>query len=129
MGAPRARDLTHRRCRYKAYVDEGERGKNRTKSKVRANLNTVNGVIKRIFGFKKVRYRGLEKNANRLFVTSALANLYRAGLSIIATDGLIHLQRVMTRCIEPKMNKATAEMHRKRRNDARSRPFNIVIGA
>ncbi|MCA3144981.1 MAG: IS5/IS1182 family transposase, partial [Betaproteobacteria bacterium] len=33
-------------------------------------------VIKRIFGFVKVSYRGLEKNANRLFVTCALANLY-----------------------------------------------------
>ncbi|MGC8917674.1 MAG: transposase, partial [Thermoanaerobaculum sp.] len=36
----------------------------------------VIGVIKRVFGFVKVRYRGLAKNANRLFVLCALANLY-----------------------------------------------------
>lgn len=36
------------------------------------------GVIKRLFGFVKVRYRGLEKNAHRLFVTCALSNLFIA---------------------------------------------------
>ena len=33
-------------------------------------------VVKRIFGFTKVRYRGIEKNAHRLLVNFALANLY-----------------------------------------------------
>jgi Transposase DDE domain len=33
------------------------------------------GVIKRVFGFTKLRYRGLKKNAHRLFTTCALANL------------------------------------------------------
>jgi len=28
------------------------------------------------FGFVKVRYRGLKKNAHRLFVTCALVNLF-----------------------------------------------------
>jgi IS5 family transposase len=74
--APRARDFTNRRCRYKGWVDEVQRAKNRTKSKVRAKVEHAIGVIKRIFGFVKVRYRGLEKNANRLFATCALANLY-----------------------------------------------------
>jgi IS5 family transposase len=36
----------------------------------------VIGVIKLKFGVAKVRYRGLEKNANRLFAISGLANLY-----------------------------------------------------
>ncbi|MFZ6779693.1 transposase, partial [Undibacterium sp. Ji83W] len=36
------------------------------------------GIIKRVFGFAKVRYRGLQKNAHRLFVTCALANLFMA---------------------------------------------------
>ena len=34
--------------------------------------------LKRIFGFNKVRYRGLDKNANRLFVACGLVNLYMA---------------------------------------------------
>ena len=35
-------------------------------------------VIKGIFGFRKVRYRGLHKNTQRCFVLCALANLYLA---------------------------------------------------
>jgi len=35
-------------------------------------------VIKRVFGFAKVRYRGLKKNAHRLRVACALANLFIA---------------------------------------------------
>ncbi len=51
------------------------KARNRTKSQVRAKVEHGFGVIKRVFGFVKVRYRGLDKNANRLFVTCALANL------------------------------------------------------
>ena len=57
-------------------VDQAEKARNRTKSKVRARVEHCFVVIKRVFGFTKVRYRGLEKNANRLFVTCALANLF-----------------------------------------------------
>jgi len=74
--APKAQDFTHRRCRYKDIVDKVERAKNKTKSSVRARVEHSIGVIKRIFGFVKVRYRGLAKNAHRLLVTCALANLY-----------------------------------------------------
>jgi transposase, IS5 family len=74
--APNARDFTNRRYRFKGVVDQIEREKNRTKSKVRARVEHVFGVIKRVFGFQKVRYRGLQKNAHRLFVTCALANLF-----------------------------------------------------
>jgi IS5 family transposase len=52
--------------------------KNRTKSKVRVRVEHPIGVIKRVFGFVKVRYRGLAKNANRLVVACALANLFMA---------------------------------------------------
>jgi IS5 family transposase len=34
-------------------------------------------VIKRVFAFAKVRYRGLCKNGNRIFVTAAPANIFR----------------------------------------------------
>lgn len=74
--APNARDFTQRRYRYKGVVDELERAKNRTKSRVRAKVEHVFGVIKRVFGFQKVRYRGLAKNEHRLFVACALANLF-----------------------------------------------------
>jgi len=76
--APQAQDCTHRRYRYKDHVDEGERAKNRAKSTVRSKVEHVFGVLKLKFGFVKVRYRGLKKNANRLFATCALVNLFMA---------------------------------------------------
>jgi IS5 family transposase len=57
-------------------VDEVERAKNRSKSQVRSKVEHVFGVMKLKFGFAKVRYRGLMKNANRLFATCALVSLF-----------------------------------------------------
>src|SRR3989442_5683273 len=74
--APHAQDFTHQRYRYKDRIDDVEREKNRTKSKVRSKVEHVFAVMKLKFGFVKVRYRGLDKNANRLFVTCALVNLF-----------------------------------------------------
>jgi IS5 family transposase len=82
--APNARDFTQRRYRFKGVVDEVERAKNRSKSRVRAKVEHVFGVIKRVFGFQKVRYRGLNKNAHRLFVTCALANLFVVKAHLLA---------------------------------------------
>src|SRR5271167_1846494 len=76
--APQAQDCSHRRYRYKDHVDEAERAKNRAKSRVRSKVEHVFGVLKLKFGFVKVRYRGLKKNANRLFATCALVNLFMA---------------------------------------------------
>lgn len=74
--APNAQDFTNKRERRNGVVDEIERAKNRTKSKVRARVEHAIGVIKRVFGFAKARYRGIAKNADRLFVACALANLF-----------------------------------------------------
>jgi IS5 family transposase len=60
--------------------------KNRTKSKVRAKVEHAIGVIKRVFGFAKVRYRGLKKNAHRLLVACALANLFIARCHLLRCD-------------------------------------------
>jgi IS5 family transposase len=76
--SPQARDFTQYRGRGYKYLTAAQRSTNRNKSRVRAKVEHVFGVIKRVFGFVKVRYRGLAKNANRLFVTAALANLFMA---------------------------------------------------
>ena len=76
--APKVRDFTNEKGRANRQLTEAQRAKNRTKSKVRAKVEHAFGVIKRIFGFTKVRYRGIAKNANRVFATAALANLYLA---------------------------------------------------
>lgn len=76
--APKAKDFTNKKgCRNRPLSDE-DAAKNRTKSKVRAKVEHPFLVLKRIFGFNKVRYRGLDKNANRLFVACGLVNLYLA---------------------------------------------------
>jgi IS5 family transposase len=74
--APKAKDLTQKRGRGYKYLSEQQRRINRARSRVRAKAEHTIGVIKRIFGFTKVRYRGIAKNANRLFVACALANLF-----------------------------------------------------
>jgi transposase, IS5 family len=74
--APRARDFTNQRYRFGKRVDERIKAVNRTKSSVRSKVEHTIGVIKRVFGFQKVRYRGLAKNLHRLEVTAALANLF-----------------------------------------------------
>ena len=74
--APHARDFTNHRYRWGSRIDERIKATNRNKSRVRAKVEHTIGVIKRIFGFQKVRYRGLAKNLHRLEVTAALANLY-----------------------------------------------------
>jgi IS5 family transposase len=74
--APRAQDHTHRRYRYKNRIDEQERAKNRTKSSVRSKVEHPFQVMKLKFGFVKLRYRGLKKNAHQLFVICGLVNLF-----------------------------------------------------
>jgi IS5 family transposase len=74
--APQAQDMTHRRTKFKNYVDELQRRKNTTKSRVRAKVEHVFRVLKRQFGFDRVRYRGLAKNHNRLCACFALVNRY-----------------------------------------------------
>lgn len=74
--APRAKDFTNRRYRHRGMVDEVQKARNRTKSRVRAKVEHCFAVIKGVFGFTKLRYRGLEKNAQRLFVACSLANMF-----------------------------------------------------
>jgi len=44
-------DMTSRRTRYKGYVDELQRAKNRMQARVRAKAEHPVRILKRIFGF------------------------------------------------------------------------------
>jgi len=66
-------------------VDEVDRVKNRTKSKVRAKVEHPIGIIKRIFGFAKVRYRGLTKKRSSPGRDLCALYLSRAGIYCTAT--------------------------------------------
>lgn len=78
QAAPRARDFTNRRYRWGSRIDTRIKACNPRKSSVRAKVEHRIGIIKRVFGFQKVRYRGLAKNLHRLEVSAALANLFLA---------------------------------------------------
>ena len=58
-------------------LSRAEKARNRKWSRARAFVEHPFHVIKRLWGFAKVRYRGLAKNTARVFALLALANLYR----------------------------------------------------
>jgi IS5 family transposase len=74
--APHAADFTHRCSARRKDLSARERRVHRAKARVRARVEHAFHIVKRIFGFVKVRYRGIAKNAHRLIVNFALANLY-----------------------------------------------------
>ena len=55
-----------------------EKSATKYKSKIRSRIEHILGVMKRQFGFRKVRYRGLGKNAHHVFTQCALINLVLA---------------------------------------------------
>jgi len=67
---PKTKDFTNQRTRRNGVVNEALKAKNRNKSKIRSRVEHVFGVVKRLWGFGKVRYRGLQKNATRAFTVS-----------------------------------------------------------
>ena len=76
--APQAQDMTNRRVKNsKGEVDEDEKRKNRTKSRVRAKVEWTFRILKRVFKYTQVRYRGLKKNHQWLLTAFALVNLYQ----------------------------------------------------
>jgi transposase, IS5 family len=85
--ARHARDFTQKHATPHHPLTEQQRSRNRTKSKVRAKVEHCFYVIKRLFGFSKVRYRGLAKNLHRLQVTCALANLFSARKHLLRVSG------------------------------------------
>lgn len=66
----------NRRAAPHRPLSERWRQINRARSRVRARGEHAFHVVKRLWGFSKVRYRGLAKNTTRVFTAFALANLY-----------------------------------------------------
>lgn len=72
------RGIRYRVNRRRTHIplSEYDRYLNRTRSRTRARGEHAFRVVKQLWGFTKVRYRGIAKNAARLFTAFALANLY-----------------------------------------------------
>jgi len=89
-------------ARHEAYASQGiawrvsrkaHRGKaltardrqwNRRHNRVRAKGEHAFQVVKHLWGYKKVRYKGLAKNAAQVFTLFALANVYLARRELLA---------------------------------------------
>jgi IS5 family transposase len=82
--APRAKDFTNKRAYRHRPLSDADRQTNRRKSSVRAKVEHPFLTLKRIWGFAKVRYRGLAKNANRAFAMLAMINLSKWGKPLTA---------------------------------------------
>ena len=76
--SPDAKDFTQSKGSRHRKLTSTDRMHNRVKSRVRSKVEHPFRVIKCQFGFAKVRYRGIAKNAHRLVVACALSNLVMA---------------------------------------------------
>ena len=77
--APKAADFTNKRAYRNKPLSESDKETNHRKSSVRAKVEHTFLTLKRQWGFAKVRYRGLVKNANRAFAMLAMINLNKWG--------------------------------------------------
>jgi len=84
--APKAKDFTNERVRKAGQVDEAKPAKNRGKPKIRARVEHVFALVKRLRRFTNVRYWGLVKIASRTFMTLAWANIYPARHRLMAPE-------------------------------------------
>jgi IS5 family transposase len=82
--APDAKSFIQAKAHRNRPLSEAERARNRIKARVRAKVEHAFLVIKRIFGWAKVRYRGLAKNTHWLQISCGLANLYVARRRLLA---------------------------------------------
>jgi len=71
---PGKRKLLNKENEADALIDQAEK----LKAGIRAKVEHPFRVIKRQFGYVKVRYRGLKKNTAQLFTLFALSNLWMA---------------------------------------------------
>jgi IS5 family transposase len=58
---------------------------NHMQSQTRAKVEHAFRVVKHLWGYQKVRYKGLFKNAAQVFSLFALANLYLARHDLLVT--------------------------------------------
>jgi transposase, IS5 family len=77
----------NRRGHHTKPLTDYQRFINRCRSSTRARGEHAFNVVKRLWGFTKVRYRGLAKNTARLFTAFALANLYMLRRRLISPQG------------------------------------------
>ena len=83
MGPAKGKALDKENSAVDAMVDQLER----VKAQIRAKVEHPFRVIKRQFGYTKVRYRGLKKNTLQIVTLFALSNLWMARHQLMQQQG------------------------------------------
>ena len=86
-----ARRSTYKHFGKRSVLYKAKRKIEQTKAQVRAKVEHPFRVIKRQFGYTKVRFRGLLKNTTQLMTLFALANLWMARRHLITNAGEVRL--------------------------------------
>jgi IS5 family transposase len=77
-------DWVARKSKPGKALDDWTKGLNAAIARIRAIGEHPFRIVKRQFGYTKVRYRGLEKNTAQLFTLFALGNLYQVRRTLLA---------------------------------------------
>ena len=86
-----ARRSTYKKLDKRSALYKAKRKIEKAKAQVRAKVEHPFRVIKRQFGYVKVRFRGLAKNTAQLVTLFALSNLWMARRHLLTTAGKVHL--------------------------------------
>jgi len=77
----------NRKARRGKKLNCADRSFNTKSNRTRARVEHIFGVVKHLWGYKKVRYRGIDKNAAQVFTLMALANFYLARKQLVPSPG------------------------------------------
>lgn len=77
----------NRKARRGRKLNCADKSFNKKSNRVRAHVEHAFGVVKHLWGYRKVRYRGLDKNAAQVFTLFALANFYKVRHELVAGAG------------------------------------------
>lgn len=86
-----ARRSTYKKLNKRSALYKAARKIEKAKAQVRAKVEHPFRVIKRQFGYVKVRFRGLAKNTAQLVTLFALSNLWMARRHLLANAGEVRL--------------------------------------
>ena len=100
--------IKHRRHKYLARLPHWQRRRNELIERRRAAVERVFGTLKQHYGYRRVRYRGLERNTLELLFKCIAYNLRRADTAAQPRA------RLNTRRLSPRRPERAARAHRRR---------------
>lgn len=77
----------NRKARRGRKLNAADKAFNRKSNRTRARVEHPFRIIKDLWGYTKVRYKGLTKNATQVFTLFALANLYMVRKELLTQEG------------------------------------------